>query len=188
MYLHSKQIYQLTFKTPLTFKSQTAQSAILKATNVFPFIRSFIFCRRSARQKARESTCATLITHSCNLLSGSTSPTNNQPCSTRCSPSATGCCRSPIHGSASRPRIFAGCFDSWPKRAPATNDLWVRKNQIVDQRPIGAVDPTGGSDVVRLTLSNSLVASLPTPLINSSIPPGWKSMYCVTLKTIPGRW
>lgn len=69
-----------------------------------------------------------LVTHLCNLLSGSTSPTNNCSYSRQDFPSATTWYRSPSHGSAFRPRISEECSDSWPKRAPATNDLWVRKN------------------------------------------------------------
>lgn len=44
-------------------------------------------------------------------------------------PSRTRRNRSSSHGSAFPPRISEGCSDSWPKRAPATDDLWVRKNK-----------------------------------------------------------
>lgn len=68
-------------------------------------------------------------THSCNLLlSGSAPSMNNWWWPRQGFPSRTRRNRSSSHGSAFPPRISEGCSDSWPKRAPATDDLWVRKN------------------------------------------------------------
>lgn len=68
-------------------------------------------------------------THSCNLLlSGSARSMNNWWWPRQGFPSRTRRNRWSSHGSAFPPRISEGYSDSWPKRAPATDDLWVRKN------------------------------------------------------------